>query len=192
MKHLLLLLLAACLTHPLFAQRTLGWYVGPTSAVTTVNSETGVLTGVEAGVVIDGRLAVGFESWRLLNDIEADRPDEDGNENVEFFFSGVHASYAVPLTPRLRAAPGLLVGGAEAHWREGFFDGLVGDWNRDDEHTTSLVLVPGAELSYRLLPWMHATVGANYRFVTGGESRVLDRDEMRGFTGSLGLRFGLF
>lgn len=192
MKHLLLFLLAACITQPMLAQRHLGWYVGPGSAVTTVNGEVGLLTGFEGGLVIDHRFTIGFESYRLVNDIEANQPDEQGNRNTEFFFSGISTAYSIPFTPRLSVAPSLLVGGAEAHWREGFFKGMVGDWRRDEEHTTSLVLVPGAGLNYMLTPRLHAIVKANYRFVTGGESHVLSQDDMRGFAGSLGLRFGRF
>ena len=192
MKPLFLLLLAVLVAQPAFGQRTLGWYIGPTSAVTSVSGETGVLTGLEAGLIIREQFSVGLKGWRLLSDVRADRPDAEGNRYAEFFFSGISAAYLQPIAPGLSVAPGLLVGGAEAHWREGFFKGLVGDWRRDDDHTTSLVLAPGAHLNYTILPWLQATIGANYRFVTGGESDVLDQEGMRGFAGSVGLRFGGF
>ncbi len=192
MRNVLCLLLVALLAQPALAQRRLGWYVGPAAAITHFNGEIGVLTGFEGGVIVNQHLSIGVESWRLLNDIEADRPDASGNRDTEFFFSGLSANYLLPVTPRLNVAPSLLVGGGEAHWRAGFWDGVVGDWHRDARHTTSLVLVPGADVSYALTPWLRTTVGANYRFVTAGKSRVVHQADMRGFAGSFSLSFGRF
>lgn len=185
----LLLLLTAL---PAQAQRSWGWYAGPSVAATEFNGEAGVLTGIEAGVVVNHRLLIGFESYRLFNDIASDQPDDEGNRNAEFFFSGLNLAYVYPVTDRLRVEPNALVGGGEAHWREGRWNGFVGDWHRDDQHTTSLVIAPGLDLSYRLSSLLQVTAGANYRFVTAGESRVVDQDDMQGFTGSLGLRIGRF
>lgn len=101
-------------------------------------------------------------------------------------------AYAYPLSSRMSLAPSLLVGGAEAHWRKGFFNGMMGDWRRDDDHTTSLVMMPGTSLNYTLAPWLRAIVGAHYRFVAAGESHALDQKDMRGFAGSFGFRLGRF
>ncbi len=192
MKKGLFILLVSFLALPALAQHRLGWYVGPGAGVTQFNGDVGVLSGFEAGVIINRRVSVGIESWRLLNGVEADRPDNAGNHDAEFFFSGISTRYTVPFGARLNVEPRLLVGGGEAHWRTGFWDGMVGDWHRDAAHTTSLVLVPGANLDYALAPWLRATVGANYRLVTAGKSHVVGQRDMGGFAGSFSLRFGRF
>jgi hypothetical protein len=169
-----------------------GWYAGPAVEVTTLNGEAAVMSGLRAGWIANHRLSLGFDTYRVVSDVPADRPSADGLANTEFFYSGLSAAYAFPVAPRLSASPTFLLGAAEAHWREDFWDGLTSGWERDEQHTTSLVLEPGVRVEYQVLPWMQATLGAGYRFVTAGKSGVLEQGAMGGPGGALGLRFGRF
>lgn len=170
------------------------YHVSPVAQVSQVNGEAGVVTGLELGWRRTERLTLGLASYRLANRIEADRLDVDGDgaRDIDFFYAGVTAAYAYEVRPGMRVTASGLVGGGEAHWRSDYWAGMPDPDHRDAEHRTSLVLEPGAGLEVALLPWARAHLGAGYRFVGGGESRVVEQDDLRGFTGSFSLRFGRF
>lgn len=167
-----------------------GWYLTPTAQATTLNGETAVLTGFRINWAVTPQLMLGLESYSLLNEVAADAPSPDGNTDVHFFYSGLSAEYAFAVTDRLSIAPRALIGGGEAHWRDGVWDGVIQRMDKDDEHQTSLVLEPGLSTHLSLTSWLHVGVEGSYRFVTGGTSRVISQDDMSGFAGTFALRFG--
>jgi hypothetical protein len=168
------------------------WYVAPNVQVTTLNGETAVLTGFEFGWMKTDRLTLGLAAYRLANGVVADRPDPTGVRDVEFFYSGILAEYAMCAHPGFRMAPRLLVGGAEAHWREDYWNGMPDPDHRDELHTTSFVAEPGVSVELALAPWIRADLMGAYRFVGGGESNVIEQSDMRGFSATLGIRLGQF
>lgn len=191
----------AVLASPLAAQQapapvpaTTGfrWYLAPTAQLTQVNGETAVLTGLEFGWIRTPRLTLGLASYRLANGVRADRPDSTGVNDVEFFYAGVFASYAMCAHPGLRIAPRLLLGGGEAHWRDGYWSGMPDPDHRDAAHTTSLVVEPGVSVELGMLPWLRADLTGGYRWMGGGESNVMAQKDMRGFSASIGFRLGRF
>lgn len=204
MKRLLLVLLIGLFAAPAGAQETIDpdrapgrgfrFYLAPVVQASQVNSENAVVTGLEFGWMVTPRFTLGLATYRLGNGIPADRPDLDGDgaSNVEFFYSGLTAAYAVDVAPRTRLIGQALVGGAEAHWRSDYWAGMPDPKHRDADHRTSFVVEPGVGVEVELLPWTRAYLGGGYRYVGGGESNVLEQSAMRGFTASFGLRFGRF
>ena len=168
------------------------WYLAPAAQVSRVNGETAVVTGLEFGWMTTSRLTLGLSSYRLASAVPADRPDAAGAEDVEFFYAGLTASYALILMPHSRLAVETLVGGGEMHWREGYWHAMPEDEHRDTEHQTSLVVEPRLSLDYKVTGWLRADVTGGYRWVGSGKSHVLEQKDVRGFTGSLGFRFGRF
>ena len=69
---------------------------------------------------------------------------------------------------------------------------MFGNREKDEEHTTSLVVEPGVRASYAITGWLQITAGASYRYVGAGKSHALEQADMRNFAGTLGLRLGRF
>lgn len=168
------------------------WYLAPAAQLSRVNGENAVTTGLEFGWMVSPRLTLGLSSYRLATAVSADRPDAMGADDVEFFYAGVTASYALALMPHSRLSVETLVGGGEMHWRDGYWHAMPQDDHRDTEHRTSLVVEPRLALDYKVTDWMRVDLTAGYRWVGGGESNVLEQKDVRGVTGSVGFRFGRF
>jgi hypothetical protein len=202
MRALLSVLLVGALAAPLGAQqptdpdamsgRGFRFYLAPVAQATQINTEAAMVTGLEFGWMATPRLTLGLASYRLANKIDADRPCATGAKNVEFFYSGITAAYGMEVAPRTRLIGQALIGGGEAHWREGFWGRVPDPDHKDVNHTTSFVAEPGLGVEIELLPWMRANLSGGYRFVTGGESNVIEQKDMRSFTGTFGLRLGRF
>jgi hypothetical protein len=202
MKRLLAVLLIGVLAAPAGAQQPIDpditsgrgfrFYLAPVAQATQLNEQAAAVTGFEFGWMVTPRLTLGLATYRLANAIEADRPDARGARDIEFFYSGITAAYGIDVAPRTRVVGQALIGGGEAHWRDGYWNRVPDPDHRDEEHTTSLVTEPGLGVEVELLPWMRANLSGGYRFVTGGKSHVIEQKDMRGFTGTFGLRFGRF
>jgi hypothetical protein len=202
MKRLLSVLLIGVLAAPAGAQQPMGpdmqpgrgfrFYIAPVAQATQINAEAAAVTGLEFGWMVTPRLTLGLASYRLANSIEADRPCASGAKDIEFFYAGITAAYGMEVAPRTRLIGQALIGGGEAHWRDGFWDRVPDPDHRDSDHTTSFVAEPRLGAEIELLPWLRANVSGGYRFVTGGESNVVEQRDMRSFTGTFGLRFGRF
>jgi hypothetical protein len=192
MKRMTLTLLALLIAAPSFAQMSPGprhsWFVGTGAKATTLDGSLSILSGIDAAYHINPSFALHFSSYVLANNVEAPLASPDGAENLHFWYSGFGASYTYPLTQALKVQPSLLLAGGEVHWRKGFYDAA----ERDDQHTTSLVIIPGLNVSYTVLPWMQIAAGGGYRWVGAGESSILSQTDMQGIEGNIGLRFGRF
>jgi len=202
MKRLLSVLLIGVFAAPAGAQqpiepdltsgRGFRFYLAPVAQASQINGEAAAVTGLEFGWKVTPRLTLGLSSYRLASAIEADRPCASGAKNIEFFYSGITAAYGVEVAPRTRLVGQALIGGGEAHWREGFWGRVPDPDHKDTDHTTSFIAEPGVGLEVELLPWMRANLNGGYRYVAGGESNVIDQRDMRSFTGTFGLRLGRF
>lgn len=168
------------------------WYLAPTAQVTQINGETAAVTGLEFGWMVTPRFTLGLSSYRLANGIEANQADALGATDVEFFYSGITAAYALCDCPNYRISAQALIGGAEAHWREDYWGGMPDPDHRDENHRTSFVAEPGVGLDLGLASWIRLNLSGGYRFVTGGKSHSLSQDDMEGFTGTIGFRMGRF
>ncbi len=167
-----------------------GWYIGPAAQATTVGGEAAVMSGFKVQWAPKGNLMLGLENYTLLNNIEAVQPSPDGEANVYFMYGGVSAAYGYAVNDRVNVAPKMLVGWAEAHWRDGFWDGVLDRKNRDANHTTSLVLEPGIGAEIGVTRWMNVMVGGSYRFAMAGKSHALRQADMSGPAATVGIRFG--
>jgi hypothetical protein len=200
MQRITIALIAMLIAGPLAAQgrgldtpsRGFRWYVAPTAQVTQLNGETAVMTGFEFGWMKTPRLTLGLATNRLASAVAADRPDPTGVRNVEFFYSGITAEYAMCQHPGFRLAPRILIGGGEAHWRDGYWEGMPDPDHKDEAHTTSFVAEPGISAELALTPWLRADIMGAYRFMGGGESNVIEQADMRGFSATIGFRIGQY
>ena len=199
MKTLIVLLFAFFAVFPAQAQTPgqpsshgFRWYVAPVAHVSQVNGETGVFDGFQAGWIVNDHLTLGFEANQLESDVEADRPGPEGSPYLYLWYGGLTAEYGIQAMPRLRLAGRALVGGGEAHWRDSNEDWRFGNREKDEDHTTSFVFEPGLHAAYAINGWMQATAGVSYRYAGGGKSHAVSQDDLRSFSGSIGLRLGRF
>ncbi len=174
------------------SSRGFRWYLAPTAEVTTINGKTAGLAGMGAGWIVNDHLSLGIQSARIQNEIRADQAGPEGSPYVDFWYSGLTADYGAQVTGRLRLSARALFGAGEAHWRESFEDGFFGNREKDENHTTSFVAIPGVGAAYNLTSWMQLSAGGGYRYVGAGKSEVLSQKDMSGFYGSIGVRFGRF
>lgn len=168
------------------------WYVAPIAHISGVNGKAALFEGFEAGWIINDHLTLGIEGSQLETDVDADRPGPEGSPYIHMFYSGLTVEYGIYPAPRLRLAGRALLGGAEAHWRETSDDWMFGNREKDEEHTTSIVVEPGFRASYALTKWLQVMAGASYRYVGAGKSHAIEQADMRNFAGTLGVRLGRF
>jgi len=177
---------------PQTAARGFRWYLAPAVQVTTLNDETAAVTGLEFGWRVSPRLTLGLSSYRLANRVPADVPDALGADDVEFFYGGLIAEYALLRLSGMDLSARLLLGGGEAHWREDYWAPVPEDDHRDESHRTSFMAEPAVTVGYQAASWLRLACSGGYRFAGGGESNVLTQRDMEGFTASVGLRMGRF
>ena len=199
MKTFTTLLIAIAFSLPVNAQPThaqtqtgFRWYVAPILQVSRVNGEYGLSEGFQAGWIVNDHLTIGFESTELETDIRANRPGPEGSPYLYLWYSGLTVEYGIEPAARVRIAGRALLGGAEAHWRESSDVWDFGNREKDEDHTTSLVVEPGAYASYGLTGWLQIVAGGSYRFAGGGKSHAVEQAGLRSFTGTIGLRVGRF
>lgn len=168
-----------------------GGYGSISFGIGSINNKTTFISGFRGGWIIDHGIALGFGGYGFFNNLDFNDPSYQNGlvggygglliEPIIFAKSPVHVSF-----PILIGGGGIATVEDPANWE-------YYDYNA----ATFFVLVPGVELELNVVQFFRIAIGVNYRYtpdinLNDMDGNPLPKDVMRGFTGTLTLKFGKF
>jgi len=176
-----------------------GFVVAPEARFGEINGELATLAGAYGGWVTDHKLLIGGAGYWLAN--------RDDDFKMQYF--GGLARWTLGGERRIGVSFGALAGFGDATLARSYGD-LLGERNvapgRDGHSVmrgrsgsaitsatpirvkdTFFIAEPQVNAAWRLTRWMRLDAGVGYRAIGGAE---LLQDQLRGVSGSIGLRFG--
>ena len=187
--------------HPLAAQNetllsgspsSLGGFGGPVFGVSRVAGEGVFISGGRGGAIINRRLLIGGGGYSIVGgDLFTPNPVGNGGP-LEFTFNygGLELGYVTRPNRLVHAPFGALFGGGWA----GYADPAQADQQLGERTDESALFVaePRVGVELNVARWFRVHAAAGYRFVSGSDLAGLDDADLRGATGMLTLKFGLF
>ena len=163
-----------------------------------INGQTGLLLGGAVKGVFGSQINIGFAGYGLTTSIESDTYDEE-NElyEVDFGYGGLVLEPVIGDRSAVHITLPILFGiggiGLQKN-RYDIFDEDDIDWEDYEafDEDVFLVVEPGMNLELNLLRNLRLNVGATYRYVYDNDVIGLSDEELSGFTGKVGLKFGWF
>ena len=168
-----------------------GGYGSITFGVGSINNKATFISGFRGGWIIDHGLALGIGGYAFFNNLSFDDSSYENGlvggyggfliEPIIFAKSPVHVSF-----PILIGGGGLATVNDPSNWEYYDYNGAA-----------FFVFVPGVELELNVVQFFRIAIGVNYRYtpdinLTDFDGNALPKDVMRGFTGTLTLKFGKF
>lgn len=178
-----------------------GGYGGPQLKIGRVAAGDAVFFGGKGGWIIDHNLVIGGGGWGMTNRRDAPerlqpRAPSDTRRVINLGYGGGLIEYFIRPEKVVHGTVGLLIGGGGLNLRNRDAD-CRGDRECMDEndeglHDSFFILEPEAGLEVNVVKFMRVNAGVTYRYVTGIGGIGFDNDDLRGFSGTLTLRFGQF
>jgi len=169
-----------------------GFYLSPNVQLGSVAGETAVLASFKGAITFREQFAIGGMYSLLLNEF---RPvtELEPDTYLDLRMGGLFLEYTLQPSKLLHLTFPVSVGAGEIQldWIE---DSPL--YNTQDDffgEDNFLFVEPGALLELNVLPYVKLNLGLTYRIVPGGvDYRGLEAGDISGWTGLLGLKFGLF
>ncbi len=166
-----------------------GGYGGPVVKFTSINGNAAVLVGGKGGWIINHTFILGGAGYGLVNNVDARVASPLGEPYVDFGYGGLTLEGIVCSDQLVHLSVETLIGGGTVGFRN--------DWTNYDRHDDRtydgvFVLEPGVNVQLNVASWFRADIGGSYRYVSGVSIPASSNADLRGFAGSLSLRFGKF
>ncbi|MCK7553908.1 outer membrane beta-barrel protein [Chitinophaga sedimenti] len=168
-----------------------GGYGAPTVHFTPFADKFAVMTGGNAGVMLNSKIMLGAGAYALVNDIEAPRTNiDDPTRYWNMWYTGFVAEYTFNSNKLLHWGAGALIGG-----------GMVGKntrWKPDTENHTWVdessffAAEPYANLEINIAKFLRVGVGASYRFIRGSNTPGISDGDMSGPAAHVTIKAGRF
>lgn len=172
-----------------------GAYAAPAAKFTSINGNLGVLTGANAGVLLNHKIMLGLGGWSLTNNIATPVVGENGKkQNLNFWYSGFVAEYIHNSDKLIHWSAGALIGGGGVSRRE------KGFWTDDDDHkktwnhdaTGFFVAEPFVNIEVNIIKNLRFNVGGSYRLVSGSHTEGISDSKLSNPSVHVGLKAGIF
>ena len=163
-----------------------------------VNGKSALLVGGAVLAVFSSKLNIGFAGYGLVTETEADTYSPNGKlYKLDMGYGGLILEPVIGNRKLVHiTVPVLLgVGGAGLRSNNNVRDSIEDDFDREFEYDESdlfLVAEPGINLELNLIKNIRLNLGASYRQVYDSNLEGISSEELSGFTGSVGLKFGWF
>lgn len=167
-----------------------------------INGQSGLLVGGAISAVFSSRVNIGLAGYGLATNVEADTYDEENRKlQIDMGYGGLRIEPIIGNSKMIHLTVPVLLGVGGAGLRYERFKDLAdsdADSDRDrrevwhQETDVFLVAEPGLNLELNLLRNIRLDIGATYRYVYDNNLDGLSDQELSGFTGSVGLKFGWF
>jgi len=168
----------------------LGFYVSPNVQFGNVAGEGAGLFTMKGALTIQDNFAIGGMYSFTFNEFTPS-VETTPNTYLDMQLGGLLLEYTLNPSKLVHFTFPLTIGAGEVQtdWKDEFGSG-------DDEafgEESFFFVEPGAMLEINVLPNVRFNLGATYRIVPGSiDYRGLDAADVNGFTGSAGLKFGIF
>ena len=162
----------------------IGFMVAPSYGFTQMDGAAVSLANIRTGIILQDRFTFGGFYGFSLNDIN---PESETIPNIYMDFRSYGGFFEYTIRPfeLLHFTFPLMIGGGEVE-----MDNEEGSAGLGED--SFFLLEPGALLEINLHKNIRFNIGATYRLVGDTDYRSMDQQDMSGFTGQIGLKFGIF
>ena len=162
----------------------MGFMITPSYGYTQMDGADASLINVRAGVILKEKFTIGAFYGFSINEID---PESETVTNVymDFRSYGGFVEYTLRPSELIHVTFPLFIGGGEVE-----MDNEEGSAGLGEENF--FLLEPGALLEVNLHKNIRFNIGATYRFIGDMNYRNMDQQDISGFTGQVGLKFGIF
>ena len=183
-----LLLILLSITSPIVLAQH-GAYIAPVVKFTSINEQSAVISGIKAGWIINKTFVIGAAFYGLSSNINQKwiDPLNDQSPLVKFTTGGLNFEYVFFSDNIISGSAEIFMGGAGINIGSAY----GGDF---------LIWEPQLNSNININDWFHVSLGLSYR-TTSGLDYYPSNDpagtdfpikNLRGFTGSLSLIFGMY
>ncbi|MFT6828872.1 MAG: hypothetical protein ACI8Q1_002575 [Parvicella sp.] len=175
--------------------RSNGAYGGITTGYTQVANRDAILLGAHGAWLINHRFGLGFGGTAFVTEGKDDL-QLNSRYSLAGGYGGLRMEFiAFPESPIHVTFP-LLIGAGGVTYSEMGRDYSIG---REEDTRAFFVTEAGAELGLNLIKFMRLSFGLSYRYTSDvnltyfeGGNAIVDKDALRGMSGSISLKFGKF
>jgi hypothetical protein len=168
----------------------LGFYVSPNVQFGSVAGEGAGIFNFKGALTIQDNFAIGGMYGFTFNEFTPS-VENTPNTYLDMQLGGLLLEYTLNPNKLVHFTFPLAIGAGEVQtdWKDDF-----GSDNDDEFGEESFFFVePGAMLEINVLPNVRFNLGATYRIIPGSmDYRGLNAEDINGFTGSAGLKVGIF
>lgn len=159
--------------------------------LTSVSSQTGIITGGRFGWIINKSIVIGGGYYALLNSIHANYKDQVSGDAplLGFNYGGLQLEYVFFPDDRFHFSIDMLLAGG------GLYFSFADDKKPHDNYFSQDLLVwePSLNLEANTTDWLHIDLNFSYRFISSfDESYGLTKDDLKGFSAGLTFKFGSY
>lgn len=173
--------------------RPLGFYFGWSTKPTALNNQLGIMTGGEFALSFGRKINMGIAGYGLISPVQSNILDQDGNVYYyDMAYGGFLFEPVLGSNRMLHLTFPVLVGAGGLAYHTAFDSWSNWEDHYDFQSGMFFIVEPGLHLEVNLLKWMRLHAGASYRFCGPGYFSVPQPGELNGWSGSIGLKLGLF
>ena len=158
--------------------------IAPSYGYTQIDGAAASLINIRAGIMLQDKFTLGVFYGLSINNID---PESETVPDVymDFRSYGAFAEYTLRPSELIHVTFPLFIGGGEVEMDNEEGSAGLGEAN-------FFLLEPGALLELNLHKNIRFNIGATYRFIGDMDYRNMDQQDISGFTGQVGLKFGIF
>jgi hypothetical protein len=202
MRKIIIILFIAAL-QPLFAQQetlirsdkfTSGGFGGPVLKYTSFNNSGAMIIGGRGGWIINHSFVLGGGGYGLTTQVPVDVLDGDiiikDSDNLYIMYGGFEMEYIFRPLKVIHISIYTLLGGGSIGYRSEFQDNHYDcGYNMGKSF---FIAEPAVNLELNVTAFFHLAFGASYRYTNGANYKLINDDDIRGFSGIITVKFGRF
>jgi hypothetical protein len=164
--------------------KDVGFFVAPSLGITQMDASNALLFNIRGGIDLKDKLSFGTYYSVSMNQIKP-RSEIVPNVYMDYWSVGGFGEYTLLSKKLVHVTFPIYMGFGEVQMDSEIDDVELGEAN-------FFQIEPSAMLEVNLHKYVRFSLGAGYRIVNEMQYRNLNQSDLSGFTGYVGLKFGLF
>ena len=164
--------------------KDVGFFVAPSVGITQMDASNALLFNIRGGIDLKDKLSFGAYYSVSMNQINP-RSEIVPNVYMDYWSVGGFGEYTLLSKKLVHVTFPIYMGFGEVQMDSEIDDVELGEAN-------FFQIEPSAMLEVNLHKYVRFSLGAGYRIVNEMQYRNLNQSDLSGFTGYVGLKFGLF
>jgi hypothetical protein len=164
--------------------KDVGFFVAPSVGITQMDASNALLFNIRGGIDLKDKLTFGAYYSVSMNQIKP-RSEIVPNVYMDYWSVGGFGEYTLLSKKLVHVTFPIYMGFGEVQMDSEIDDVELGEAN-------FFQIEPSAMLEVNLHKYVRFSLGAGYRIVNEMQYRNLNQSDLSGFTGYMGLKFGLF
>jgi hypothetical protein len=164
--------------------KDVGFFVAPSLGITQMDASNALLFNIRGGIDLKDKLTFGAYYSVSMNQIKP-RSEIVPNVYMDYWSVGGFGEYTLLSKKLVHVTFPIYMGFGEVQMDSEIDDVELGEAN-------FFQIEPSAMLEVNLHKYVRFSLGAGYRIVNEMQYRNLNQSDLSGFTGYMGLKFGLF